>query len=77
MSLDDALAKVLRDTDPETRALALNDLVHRAERLRIEASKERAQAMRQLSADGWSGQEIARLLGITKGRVSQLLSDQT
>lgn len=76
MSLDDALTKIMRDADPESRALALNDLVHQAERLRTEASKQRANTLRELSAAGWPGQEIARLIGVSKGRVSQLLSER-
>lgn len=76
MSLEDALAKIMRDANPESRALALNDFVHQAELLRTEASKQRAIALRELSAAGWPGKEIARLIDVSKGRVSQLLNER-
>lgn len=75
MSLDDVLAEAMREDDPRLRALNLNALVHDAERLRMAASKERVNAVRELSANGMPGVEIARLLGLSKGRVAQILGD--
>jgi hypothetical protein len=73
MSLDEVLAEAIREDDPRLRALNLNALVHDAERLRIAASRARAKAIFELSTSGVPGVEIARLLGLTRGRVAQIL----
>jgi len=77
MPLDDVLEKIMREPDLEGRARALNELVRDAEQLRKEAGKRRAEALRELSAAGWAGKDIARLLGVSRGRVSQILNETT
>jgi hypothetical protein len=76
MPLDDPLAEAIRDPDPRARAAKLNAFMRELEQLSSAAMRARANTIRDLSASGVQGVEIARLFGLTKGRVAQILGEQ-
>jgi hypothetical protein len=60
--------------DPGERALAVNRLIDEYQALIAELSDLRRETLRELLASGMPQMAIAELLGISKSRVSQLLS---
>lgn len=71
--MDDDLAK-LADADAETRAQRAGELVARYSELSNEASRVRREALTELVDGGRSHADLARLLGVTRSRIGQLLS---
>lgn len=60
--------------DPEQRALAATALLGRYQDAETELHRIRAEAVEELTAAGRTHAEIAKLLGVTRGRVGQMKS---
>jgi hypothetical protein len=71
--LDDDLEKLAR-ADAETRAQRASELVTRYTELTNEASRVRREALTELVDGGRAPADLARLLGVTRSRIGQLLS---
>lgn len=70
-------SKACQEKDPKRRALTLRVLLSEAEDYRNELLEARAAAIRELHAAGRSGTEIVQIVGVSKGRVSQILAINT
>lgn len=68
---------VIAITDPRERALAVNKLIDEYQTAVAELSDVRRETFRELLAQGMSQIAIADMLGMSKSRVSQLLSAGT
>ena len=73
MDLEAELGRARRIVDSRERAQALAALLRQAAVLNDTVMAERDEAARAMNADGYTGREIMEALGVTKGRVSQLL----
>ncbi len=71
--MDDEIAALLKE-DAATRAQRASALVSRYSDLTSEASRVRREALTELVDGGSSHADLARLLGVTRARIGQLLS---
>lgn len=72
---DDELEQLLTGTgDKLTRAKRASELVTLRQEQGAEASRVRRELLTELVADGYSQGDLARALGMTRGRVGQLLT---
>lgn len=71
-----AQAKVVLAIDDSIKKAAdtVRDAQAKADEARTQARAAQAEAVAQLRADGLTQQDIAHILGVTKGRISQLLN---
>jgi hypothetical protein len=60
--------------DPVKRALAISALIDKHQDAIVHLSRLRHAALAQLIDSGMTQNQLAKLLGMSKGRVSQLLS---
>jgi Helix-turn-helix len=70
-------ASVVAIPDPRERALAANQLIDELQATVNELSELRREALRELLASGMSQKMISEMLGMSKSRISQLLSAGT
>ena len=70
-------ADVTAIEEPRERALAANQLIDELQGAINELSEVRRDALRELLASGMSQKTISELLGMSKSRISQLLSAGT
>jgi hypothetical protein len=70
-------ASVLSMPDPRERALAANKLIDELQAAVNELAEARRDALRELLASGMSQKALSELLGMSKSRISQLLSAGT
>jgi hypothetical protein len=70
-------ASVVAIPDPRERALAANQLIDELQAAVNELSEVRRDALRELLASGMSQKMISEMLGMSKSRISQLLSAGT
>lgn len=59
-------------TDPAERATALTDVLHRLDALAAEVRADRRAAVLELRGIGWSHQQVADLLKVSRGRAQQI-----
>lgn len=70
-----ARVTILPDLDGlETRAAKARELTRSAERAQLDAAREARAVARALRAEGLSVSDTAAVLGVSRGRVSQLVS---
>lgn len=74
MTPETELKRAMQEADPRKRAASLAALLERLGAVRNDALTARDATARELHSAGASGAEIQRLLGISHGRVSQILS---
>ncbi|MFJ8310241.1 MULTISPECIES: hypothetical protein [unclassified Streptomyces] len=74
MTPETELKRAMQEADPRKRAALLAALLDQLEAARKDALTARDATARELHSAGASGAEIQRLLGISHGRVSQILS---
>jgi DNA-directed RNA polymerase specialized sigma24 family protein len=60
--------------DPSERARRASQLVTEYQQVAAELSRIRREAIEELIRLGWTQREVAKLLGMTRARVGQLLS---
>ena len=71
----DAAVDVLPDLDGlETRVAEARELTRSAERAQVDAAREARAVARALRAEGLSVSDTATVLGVSRGRVSQLVA---
>jgi DNA-directed RNA polymerase specialized sigma24 family protein len=71
----DAALAIAPDLDGlETRAANARELTRSAERAQLDAAREARAVARALRAEGLSVSDTATVLGVSRGRVSQLVS---
>lgn len=66
------IARVRAIPDPAKRAKAIGDVLAKLGDLIPQLRADRQAAVQQLRADGWSHQQVADALGISRGRAQQI-----
>jgi hypothetical protein len=72
--MKDRILELSGETDMVKRARLANDLLTELQENIVEISRIRREALEQLRARGWSQAKIATELGMTPGRISQLVT---
>ncbi|MGQ0776583.1 MAG: sigma-70 family RNA polymerase sigma factor [Pseudonocardiales bacterium] len=67
-------AHELAEADAETRARRASELVTYHQEASAEFSRMRREALAELVAEDWTHKDLAKLLGMTRARIGQLLS---
>lgn len=73
--LGEMIQGVYRLSDAEQRLIASNDLTEQVQHLEQQIREIRQEAIRELHDNGWTYQQIAEFVGLSKGRVIQLALD--
>lgn len=71
----EALKHVLEEPDPIRRVRLAGEVILRLQQTELEIARLRRQAIELAAAGGLSYSEVARQVGLTRGRVSQIRSD--
>lgn len=73
VDIDAEFDRAMRIADSRERAKALATLLRQVADLSKAVMAERDESARAMLADGYTGRDVRDALGITKGRVSQLI----